>query len=196
MNAKLAIFFFVVSFGCAVPLVFDIDSIADIPLNNLHTGYQPEQPVPYSHRLHAGELNIDCQYCHSGTDESRHAVIPNLSTCMNCHEKVEGSSPSAKENIAMVRKHWAEGKPIEWVRVHNLPDFVYFNHSAHVNNARDGEGIDCEECHGDMKQAGVAKQEETLSMGWCVNCHRAENEKAEELGWMRRAPLSCDACHR
>ena len=197
MNARLAFLFMGLSLVCALPAFVDLDDVLAVPIPNYQTGYQPDQPINYSHRLHAGTLDIDCQYCHSGTDESRHAIVPNISTCMNCHERIEGKSERAKAEILKVRKYARPGAdPIRWQRVHNLPDFVYFNHSAHIRNARNGQGIDCEECHGDMKQVGVAKQHSDLSMGWCIQCHRAENVKAEEEDWPRKAPLDCDACHR
>lgn len=187
MNAKLAILFFVATFGFSLPALFEFN---DFQVPNWQQGYEPEQPVPYSHRLHAGTLGIDCQYCHTGADESRHATIPNLSTCMNCHEygKVDGKTQEAYDNIQHLRDAWEKKEPIRWVRVHNLQDFVYFNHSTHVRVA----GFDCEQCHGDMTTRGVARQEESLTMGWCVNCHRDENEKRGN----ERAPLGCDSCHR
>lgn len=126
-------------------------------------GYAPEQPVPYSHQLHAGELGLDCQYCHSTVTESKQANVPPTQTCMNCHEQILPDS----ENLAEIRESWETGEPVEWVRVHNLPDYAYFNHAAHVN-----VGVGCESCHGRVDRMEVVFQEEPLSMSWCLDCHR------------------------
>lgn len=126
-------------------------------------GYAPEQPVPYSHQLHAGELGLDCQYCHSTVTESKQANVPPTQTCMNCHEQILPDS----ENLAEIRESWETGEPVEWVRVHNLPDYAYFNHAAHVN-----VGVGCESCHGRVDRMEVVFQKEPLSMSWCLDCHR------------------------
>lgn len=208
MNAKLSILFFLLTVAFAMPILLGFRSVADIQLPNLHTGHQPEQPIPYSHRLHAGILNIDCQYCHTGADKGRHATVPNLQTCWNCHQTVKGRTKSAQENIALIlvgmQKEDGVDKGVAWKRVHNNPDFVYFNHQTHVRIATyiDDEGnqhpgIDCEYCHGDMTKNGVAKQQEQLAMGFCINCHREQNERHELAKLPARAPVNaCDACHR
>ena len=131
--------------------------------NTLAVGYAPEQPVPFSHRLHAGELGMDCRYCHNTVEVSAKAAIPPTATCMNCHDKVQGDSAQ----LEPVRDSWATGEPMRWERVHDLPDHVYFNHSAHVTR-----GVGCVECHGRIDQAEVVRQEEKLTMGWCLDCHR------------------------
>ena len=126
-------------------------------------GYAPEQPVEYSHKLHAGKLDLDCQYCHTNVDVSKQANIPSTQTCMNCHSQVKTNS----EKLAPVRESWESGQPIEWVRVHNLPDYAYFNHAIHVN-----VGVGCETCHGRIDRMEVVAQKEPLSMSWCLDCHR------------------------
>lgn len=126
-------------------------------------GYQPEQPVPYSHALHAGDLGIDCRYCHVGVETSSQAVIPPTQTCMNCHQKIRSQSPK----LLPVRESFASGLPVPWVRIHDLPDFVYFNHSAHVRR-----GVSCVSCHGRVDRMEVVSQAEPLTMGWCLDCHR------------------------
>ena len=126
-------------------------------------GYEPEQPVPYSHALHAGELGIDCRYCHNTVEESAFASVPPTQTCMNCHTAIRPES----ELLAPVRNSYASGYPVEWVRVHDLPDFVYFNHSAHVTR-----GIGCVECHGRVDQMEKVYWAKPLSMSWCLDCHR------------------------
>lgn len=126
-------------------------------------GYAPEQPVPYSHQVHAGKLGLDCQYCHSEVFNSKQANLPPTQTCMNCHEQVLTDS----ENLAKIRQSWETGEPVEWVRVHNLPDYAYFNHAAHVN-----VGVGCETCHGRVDRMEVVFQKEPLSMSWCMDCHR------------------------
>ena len=209
MNAKLAVLFFIMTIAMAMPILLGIRSIPDIQLPNLHTGYQPEQPIPYSHRLHAGVLNIDCQYCHVGADKGRHATIPTVDTCMNCHNTVKGRTKSAQANIQKIADSLMSegGKPvpgIAWKRVHNNPDFVYFNHQTHVRiakyideNGKVSDGVDCTYCHGDMAKNGVAKQQEQLAMGFCINCHRTQNERHLAANLPARAPAnSCDACHR
>lgn len=127
-------------------------------------GYMPEQPVAYSHALHAGELGIDCRYCHTTVEENAHAAIPSAKICMNCHTRIRAESPKLRP----VRESLETGMPLEWVRVHDLPDYVYFNHSAHVRR-----GVSCVSCHGRVDKMEVVYQQETLSMGWCLDCHRA-----------------------
>ena len=133
----------------------------------LDVGYAPEQPVPYSHALHAGELGIDCRYCHNTVEQSSHAAIPPTETCMNCHAAVRPKS----SKLAPVRQSFATGEPVAWTKVHDLPDYVYFNHSAHVMR-----GIGCVSCHGRIDQMEVVYQHEPLSMGWCLDCHRAPEQ--------------------
>ena len=127
-------------------------------------GYAPEQPVPYSHELHAGELGIDCRYCHTGVETGARATIPPTQTCMNCHATVKTES----EQLALVRESFETGEPIPWVRVHDLPDYAYFDHSAHVTR-----GVGCESCHGRIDKMEVVHQSEGLNMAWCLGCHRA-----------------------
>ncbi|MBT3340026.1 MAG: cytochrome c3 family protein [Planctomycetes bacterium] len=130
---------------------------------NLNVGYKPVQPVPFSHALHAGELGMDCRYCHNTVQEANHAAIPPTATCMNCHTQLHKESDA----LALVRESAATGKPIQWVRVHDLPDYVRFDHSAHLH-----AGISCVSCHGRVDQMEVVEQVEPLSMGWCLDCHR------------------------
>lgn len=127
-------------------------------------GYQPIQPIAYSHELHAGQLGLDCRYCHTTVETAAHAAIPTPATCMNCHFSIQ---PDGSREIAKLRKYFAEDKPIRWVRVHDLPDFVYFNHSVHIN-----KGIGCTTCHGRIDQMEIVTQRKTLSMAWCLDCHR------------------------
>jgi hypothetical protein len=130
-------------------------------------GYEPEQPVAFSHALHAGRLGIDCRYCHNTVETASHAAIPPTETCMNCHANIR----SASAKILPVRESHATGMPIEWVRVHDIPDFVYFDHSAHVRR-----GIGCVSCHGRVDKMETVRQEKPLTMGWCLDCHRAPEE--------------------
>ncbi len=127
-------------------------------------GYAPEQPVPYSHALHVGRLGMDCRYCHVNVEDAAHAMIPPTQTCMNCHTRIRGGSVK----LAIVRDSLKSGRPIQWVRVHDLPDYVYFDHSAHVRR-----GVGCVSCHGRIDTMEVVTQVEPLSMGWCLDCHRA-----------------------
>lgn len=126
-------------------------------------GYAPQQPVPYSHALHAGELGMDCRYCHTAVESAAHATLPPTKTCMNCHATIFADSP----NLALVRESYATGVPIPWVRVHDLPDYSYFDHSAHVRR-----GVGCVTCHGSVDKMEVVYQAQPLSMSWCLDCHR------------------------
>ncbi|HBF22604.1 MAG TPA: cytochrome C [Planctomycetes bacterium] len=148
--------------------------------STLNVGYAPEQPVPFSHALHAGELGMDCRYCHTTVESAAHAAVPPASVCMNCHERVQPESPK----LLPVRESWATGEPVQWTRVHDLPDFVYFNHSAHVTS-----GVSCVDCHGRVDRMETVRQEQPLSMGWCLDCHRDPDphirplDKVTDLDW-------------
>jgi hypothetical protein len=126
-------------------------------------GYRPAQPVPFSHKLHAGELGLDCRYCHNTVEVAAHAAVPPTGTCMNCHTLILPES----EKLLPVRESWATGRPIEWVRVHKVADYAYFDHGVHVRG-----GVGCISCHGNIAQMEIVQQKEPLSMGWCLDCHR------------------------
>ncbi|MFA5668067.1 MAG: cytochrome c3 family protein [Balneolaceae bacterium] len=171
-------------------------------------GYAPTQPVPYSHKLHVSQLGLDCQYCHTSVFDSKQANVPATQTCMNCHNQIKTDS----ELLKPIRESWESGLPVEWVRVHNLPDYAYFNHAAHVN-----VGVGCESCHGRVDKMEVVQQVETLSMGWCIDCHRAPEkvlrpvEEVTTMGYKAEnqmdlgaelvrknnvsPPQYCQACH-
>jgi mono/diheme cytochrome c family protein len=134
----------------------------------LHKGYQPVQPIAFSHKLHAGEYGISCNYCHIGVEKSKSATIPSANICMNCHNYIEKGPQYGTKEIEKVKKHYEQGKPVEWVRIHNLPDFVYFNHQQHVVVG----GLQCQTCHGPVEEMEEVYQYSDLSMGWCINCHR------------------------
>lgn len=177
----------------------------------LQVGYAPEQPVPYSHRLHAGQLGIDCRYCHSNVERSFEAMIPPTQTCMGCHSQILPESA----RLQPVRDSWESGDPIEWVRVHNVPDHAFFDHSVHLS-----AGVGCVSCHGRVDRMEVVQVEEPLSMGWCLDCHRdpeeslrptsritdmdwtqeqaTEQEREEIALLLERAvpPENCSGCHR
>jgi len=152
-------------------------------------GYRPLQPVSYSHKLHAGDLQMDCKYCHFGSEKSRKAGIPPLSVCMNCHKTVRADSPQVQKLAAA----YAAGEPIPWIRVHNLPDFVVFDHSRHVNR-----GVACQTCHGPIQEMTEVQQYASLAMGWCVNCHRQYNANPPELLRDKHihASTDCTGCHQ
>jgi mono/diheme cytochrome c family protein len=126
--------------------------------------YQPKQPIAFSHKLHAGDHKIDCNYCHTSVYKSRNANIPSANICMNCHSQIKKESPEIKKIYAALEK----GRPIEWVRIHNLPDLAYFNHSQHTKVG----GVECQTCHGPIETMDVVYQYSPLTMGWCINCHR------------------------
>lgn len=175
-------------------------------------GYAPTQPVAFSHALHAGQLEIDCRYCHTFVDRAAHSNVPATEVCMTCHSMVRQDDPQ----LAMVRDSYESGEPIPWVRVHAAPDYVYFNHAVHVNR-----GISCVECHGRVDQMEVVHHAEPLSMAFCLECHRNPEEyirppeEVYNLAWERpetkeydekaiafvhdwkvNPPQSCSGCHR
>ena len=153
-------------------------------------GYKPDQPIDYSHKFHVGTLGLDCRYCHSFIETSHEANIPSTEKCMNCHDNIEKES----KELDKLKASWGtdgDGPPIEWVKVHMLPDYAYFNHSVHLNIGQKlidlngdgvwnegeeyeelGVGIGCVECHGRVDQMEVVEQVEPLSMSWCLDCHR------------------------
>lgn len=147
-------------------------------------GYAPEQPIKYSHKLHAGDMQIDCKYCHSTAEYSKQASVPSLNTCMNCHKGVQlrdryngEVSPEIKKIYAAMDYDAETGKygnnpsPVRWIRIHNLPDHAFFNHSMHVK----GANLACQTCHGPIQEMEVVQQYSTLQMGWCINCHKERN---------------------
>lgn len=180
-------------------------------------GYQPIQPVPFAHSVHADQLGIDCRYCHSAVERSWYSNVPSSATCMNCHNQVLKDDP----RLELVRESAQSGKPIPWVQVHKVPDYVYFNHSVHVNR-----GISCIECHGPIHKMDEVYHAKPLSMAFCLECHRdpasrlRPPDKVTDLNWtwsddpkaaaeMQRVQgaqfmhdwkvqslASCSACHR
>ncbi|MDN3669743.1 cytochrome c3 family protein [Echinicola jeungdonensis] len=133
-------------------------------------GYAPTQPIAFSHKLHAGDQEIPCQYCHTGVEIGRSANIPSPNICMNCHMHIQnvGGKEGVSPEIAKIYEAVDNNQPIEWVRVHNLPDLAYFNHSQHV---KVGE-VECQTCHGPIEEMEVVRQHSALTMGWCIDCHR------------------------
>ena len=177
-------------------------------------GYRPEQPVPYSHKLHAGDMGLDCRYCHNTVETAAHAAIPPAATCMNCHSQVKTES----NRLAKIRAAYNDGKPggppVEWVRVHQLPDYAYFNHAPHV-----AAGVGCASCHGRVDKMVVVEMAEPLSMGWCLEYHRDPKpnlrplDQVTNMNWdpdkesydpdrdperkrQVSPPLHCSGCHR
>jgi cytochrome c551/c552 len=132
--------------------------------------YQPEQPIWFSHKIHAGQNKIDCQYCHFTADKSMHSGIPPAQVCLNCHNQVKKGKITGETEIAKIYEAVNNNKPIEWIKVHNLPDHVYFNHAQHVNVGK----VECQECHGPVERMDEIIQVNDLSMGWCIDCHRKQ----------------------
>jgi cytochrome c2 len=162
--------------------------------------YQPEQPIYYSHKVHAGINQINCQYCHTGVYQGKQATIPSVNVCMNCHmsineyngEKIYNEAGEEVNGTAEIQKLYkyagfeagkpwdpSKAKPIEWVRIHNLPDHVYFNHAQHVTAGK----VECQTCHGEIQKMGEVKQFSDLSMGWCINCHRETKVQFKDNGF-------------
>lgn len=173
-------------------------------------GYRPKQPIPYSHKLHAGDLAMDCRYCHHAVENSRHSNIPATQTCINCHKIILAES----EKLLLLRESWGSTKAIQWIRVHKLPDYTYFNHSAHSH-----AGVGCISCHGNAAEMIEIMQVEPLNMGWCLDCHRNpaphlrppaqvtnmywakpknQHELAAQLIKEKQLdpPVDCSGCHR
>ncbi len=181
------------------------------PNDHIDVGYTPKQPVPYSHKLHAGELGMDCRYCHSPIERGAMATLPPTQVCMNCHSKIRTDSLP----LLPVRESFATGMPIQWIRVHNAPDYVYFDHSAHL-----AAKVGCVECHGRVDQMDVVGQAKSLSMTFCLECHRNPGPSLRpaevsvtDMEWTHKAdrgsqkpiaangrevrpPLHCSGCHR
>jgi hypothetical protein len=217
LNGKiLVLFMFLIGF-------IVLAQTAKVRLPGNHQGYEPVQPIAYSHRLHAGELGIDCLYCHHGAETSRHAGIPSASVCMNCHKTVtagfddvlqereraerEGGDPVRLVSPELRKLYDAMGldeellptgvlgEPIAWKRVHNVPDFVYFDHRVHV-----ARGLACETCHGPVQSMERIEQFSDLSMGWCIGCHRDNPRTSPGLPEGSALPeghatTDCSACH-
>jgi hypothetical protein len=139
-------------------------------------GYSPDQPVWFSHKVHAGQNKIDCKYCHTTAMESKSAGIPGTNVCMNCHNVVKKGKITGEVEIAKVLDSWNTKKPIEWIRVHNLPDHVWFSHAQHVNVGK----RQCQECHGKVEEMDRIVQVESLGMGWCIDCHRKTSVQFNE----------------
>jgi hypothetical protein len=150
-----------------------------------YVGYSPDQPIPFSHKIHAGELNINCQYCHVNVERSQHATVPDTGTCMKCHEYVASDSP----DIQFLRKTYAAGEPIRWLKVHDLPDHAKFNHQVHV-----ARGFDCSQCHGKIETMDKVAVQAPFTMGWCVNCHRQFTEETSGNNHTIQN-TECGTCH-
>lgn len=204
--------------GLCFGIVLLVSAMGAWRLPDNQQGYAPEQPIAYSHRLHAGELQINCQFCHSSADSSKHAGIPSSDVCMKCHKYVTAPFDVLQQEMQLADKEkrkaktlisselkklydslaldenlkpipGAEPKSIPWVRVHNLPDYACFNHQAHV-----GAGVSCQTCHGPVESMERMRQQATLSMGWCVNCHR-DAARDGINGHKVHATTNCTVCH-
>ncbi len=150
-------------------------------------GYTPQQPVLFSHTLHAGTMAIDCQYCHTGAGKSRHAMVPQVNTCMNCHTVARKTRPE----IIKLTQYYTEGKMLPWKRIHKVPDYAYFNHSVHVN-----KGIECQSCHGNVQEMDVVQQVNAFNMNACLDCHRNAPKILANIPGIKKGPENCYACHR
>jgi len=151
------------------------DTVDDSTQNGIAIGYHPDQPIDFSHKIHAGDRKINCEYCHNGARRSASAVIPPVNTCMGCHSVVAVD----KEPIKWLTEKYNKKEPIVWTKVHDLPDHVRFTHQPHVLAE-----ISCQTCHGPVEEMGTAEQWAPLQMGWCIDCHKERNVK-----------ISCNACH-
>lgn len=209
---------FVLLVGVVYTAIAWISTRGSVKYQGNQQGYEPVQPIAYSHRLHAGELSIPCLYCHFAAEKSRHAGVPAASTCMACHKFVTASFGAVREEDKLAEEEGRDPrlivahelrklydyvgldddlkpdpektpKPIEWVKVHNLPDYVHFDHRPHVY-----AGVTCQECHGPVETMERMRQMETLTMGWCLSCHRESNKKGI-AGKAVNASTDCVTCH-
>ena len=202
-----------------VVLKFSFDTMIGV---GVYSQYQPEQPIAFSHKVHAGENGVDCNYCHSSARKSKHSGIPSANVCMNCHTYINEGKITGTTEIAKIydavgfdpnTRSYIEGyeqKPIKWVRIHNLPDLSYFNHSQHVVAGK----IECQTCHGPIEEMDVVYQHAELTMGWCVDCHRTtevamegneyytelhdqlkEKYKGEKITVDKIGGIECAKCH-
>lgn len=150
-----------------------------------NVGYKPEQPIPFSHKIHAGDRKIPCEYCHSSARRSFSSGIPSVNTCIGCHKIVAGKTEAGKGYVKKVLEHYEKNQPIEWVKVHDLPDFVRFPHKRHILPKENGGAeLPCQQCHGPVETMETVEQVAPLQMGWCVGCHKE-----------KKATLDCAACH-
>ncbi len=150
-------------------------------------GYSPIQPIAFSHKLHAGTMQIDCKYCHVGATVSPHALVPAVSTCMNCHAIAKKDSPEIRKLTA----YYEAGIALPWKRIHKVPDYAYFNHSAHVN-----AGIKCETCHGNVENMDADVEVRDFTMAECLNCHRNATTTLASIPGIKNGPDNCWTCHR
>ena len=219
VHSPITVTTFFQSKGFIFVVVFLVASISfKTVIDGLYTvgiqqGYQPKQPIAFSHKLHAGAYEINCKYCHTGVMKGKQANIPSPNICMNCHTQIKQDSPEIQKIYAAIgydvktASYTGKQKPIEWVRIHNLPDLAYFNHAQHVNVGQ----VECQTCHGPIQEMEVVKQYSLLTMGWCVDCHRktdvntkgnAYYDKLIELHNSKKAMkvediggLECAKCH-
>ena len=217
INHKRALAIFIIIFVLWISKL-GWDSAMNI---GVYTGYHPEQPIKFSHKIHAGDNGINCQYCHSSVEKSRHAGIPSVNICMNCHKGIEKGPNTGTTEIAKIyeaigwnpetQKYDKQPKGLRWVKVHNLQDFVFFSHQQHVKVGK----LDCSNCHGDVKTMTTAQQVQPLTMGWCIDCHRktevagmkdnpyyedlhkklAEKYKGQKLTVEKIGGTECAKCH-
>ncbi|MES0488766.1 MAG: cytochrome c3 family protein [Leptospirales bacterium] len=156
-------------------------------------GYGPKQPVEYSHKKHAGDFNMDCQYCHTGVTTGKKAGVPSINICMNCHVSVGFKEDmfTPLDKLQPLHDKWDAGESPQWVRIHNMPDHVRFSHAPHVNSlSKPGEPTKevCKTCHGDVASMEVVEQVESLNMGFCVSCHKEKRETHDTR-------MNCSTCH-
>jgi cytochrome c553 len=192
---------YVASIGTFFVLIISMFFIVPVMRGVGHSkDYQPKQPIWFSHKIHAGTQKIDCQYCHTGASKGKNAWIPAVSVCMNCHKAIKEGTITGTTEIAKITAAYEANMPIEWVRIHNLPDLAYFNHKQHVVVG----GVECQTCHGPIEEMDEVYQYNTLSMGWCINCHRetdVNKELYEKLGRTDvhkvadQGGLECARCH-
>lgn len=198
---ELALNPYIATFGNFVAFIVGLIIIVPIARGvGLSQGYQPDQPIWFSHKIHAGTYEIDCQYCHTGASKGKNAWIPSTNVCMNCHKAIKVGTISGEAEISKIYNAYDNDIPIEWVRIHNLPDLAYFNHQQHVVAGQ----VECQTCHGPIEEMDVVYQYAPLSMGWCINCHRETEVQSDLYEALGRddvhtvediGGLDCARCH-
>ena len=163
--------------------------------SNQERGYQPEQPLAFRHDIMAGKHKSDCTYCHTEATKGPHATVPTVAACMKCHHEIQtrDANGQLKPGLAQLLEYWEKKEPIKWVKVHDLCDFVYFDHSRHMQPRT---GLKCADCHGDIAKMTRVRRENSLKMKWCLDCHKKAPPKDAPAHQKTLAPINCTTCHR
>lgn len=191
-DRRLRVLLAVLGFSTVLGVAFGAYALSPA---NMETGYEPAQPIYFPHSVMAGKHEVPCEYCHTEARKGPHAGIPPVSLCMKCHQEVQTKDArgNVKASIRALLGYWERKEPIPWVKVHDLADFVYFDHSRHLTQKA---GLACEDCHGDVKSMDRVRRVNSLKMGWCLDCHKQAPPEDAPPWQETRAPINCSTCHR